>query len=575
MNLVKAAELLKNAPENTLKQYLANPNGEFPEYLVASEIARRDDMRKRYAAELSGKPPKTSIIEELLQRDNAAQRAPQQPQMPAQMPQEAPPEAMGLGAVPPPPDMQLSPAPIADAAQQPQQFAGGGAVAFAGGGDVLDAFNEYMRPSVHSGDGNYRAGVSPSFPVGEGSVDLNANVIGSPGYGGYQGRVGGSYPIGDGRLSAGISGIADKYRKAITGYDVGYGDGANRLSANILPSEMGNTYGINYNRQLDKESAINAALMRDPRGQMSGNLMYTKRFASGGPAYTVNEADYQIDPTLIQQREIPTVQSLEDYRKQAETALGPSGLSGYQEMLAKQRADLEGRQKNYLPDFLIQAGLGMATSKGNPLQAAAEGAAQGFKFYQQSKQSDEEAKRNLVESEFKFKQAERAERAGLFSLSRDLYKDAVGQRNDAFNQNRQAETLRVNAIAHRDDAKANAARLGVDERRLTIEAARAASEAEGRRKEMELKTRELEDRIANRDVVSPAVRVQAAQLVSGAYKDWLTANGGVAPDWYNQEEARISTITDPTAQAVARARLAQKVRREIGISPTLEQMAGL
>jgi hypothetical protein len=203
-----------------------------------------------------------------------------------------------------------------------------------------------------------------------------------------------------------------------------------------------------------------------------------KHFKAGGDSYAINPADYNIDPSLVQQVSVPSVGNLDFYRNQAEAALGPSALTGYQDVLAKQRAEIEGRQKNYLPDFLIQAGLGMATSaKLNPLQAAAEGAAQGFKFHQQSKQADEQAKRNLVDSEFKFKQAERAEKAGLFGLSRDLYKDATGQRNDAITQNRAAETLRINSVVQRNDALAKARELGISEKRLAIDASRAGSES--------------------------------------------------------------------------------------------------
>jgi hypothetical protein len=333
MNLIKAAELLKGAPDSELAQYLQNPTGEFPEYLVASEKLRREDMRKKYAAANQGQPTKTSIIEELLQKDNQQMRQ----QQPQQMPQQVPPEAMGLGAVPPPEGMQLTPSPMMEAAQQPQQFYDGGVVALAG----------------------------------------------------------------------------------------------------------------------------------------------------GGPAYSANPADFAIDPSIFQNEAIPEVHDLSYYQNQAKEAYGPSGLESYQDALAKQRANLAANKKNYLSDFLIQSGLGMATSKGNLLQAAAEGATQGFKLHQQSKLADEQADRNLTDSEFKFKQAERAERAGLFGLSRQLYNDAYSQRNVGMDNRRAAEQLKLTGAANLNDARYKAATLANEDRRLGIQAAGAGSEAAFRQAQIE------------------------------------------------------------------------------------------
>lgn len=405
MNLIKAAELLKGAPDTELTQYLQNPTGDFPEYLVASEIKRRETMREKYAAANQGQPTKTSIIEELLQKDNQQMRQ----QQPQQMPQQVPPEAMGLGAVPPPEGMQLTPSPMMEAAQQPQQFYDGGAVSFAEGGlsGLSNQIHDYLQ--------GYAQG-----------------------------------------------GMVDEIHDYLQGYASG--------------------------------------------GEV-------KHFKIGG--YNINPEDYNINQSLIQQTAIPNVENLDFYRNQAETALGPSALTGYQDVLTKQRAEIEGRQKNYLPDFLIQAGLGMAMSKGNLLQAAAEGAAQGFKFHQQSKQADEQAKRNLVDSEFKFKQTERAEKAGLFGLSRDLYKDATGQRNDAFTQNRAAENLRINSVVHRNDALAKAQELGISEKRLAIDASRAEGESA-------LRKAQIKNYDENRDIRRKALELQGKpKPMSG--KDKLAA----------------------------------------------------
>lgn len=428
MNLVKAAELLKNAPENTLKQYLANPNGEFPEYLVASEIERRRDMRERYSAELSGKPPKTSIIQELLQRDTAALRQPQQPQMR--------PEAMGLGAVPPPPGMQLSQAPIMDAAQQPQQFYGGGAVAFADGGlaNINQQMHEYMG------------------------------------------------------------------------------------------------------------------------------------FAGGGD---VDTSAYNVNPQLM---DVPEVANQDSFYTKAQNLMGPSALGGYQDVLTKERAKLEENKKNYLPDFLIQAGLGMATSKSAPLAAAAEGAAKGFQFYQQAKNADEQAARNLTESEFKFKQAERAEKAGLIGLSRQLYGDAVNQRNTALNYNLNAQKAATEAAHYRDSAISIARKNDIDEKQVRIAASHYASQEDIARQGLEATRAAREEAAAGRQEDR---RIKALQLRGTLmqrkqeFENSLTMPGSPFQEQVKQLGKK---YTGPALQAAV-SRLKDSMKKDFGLKDLEDALA--
>jgi hypothetical protein len=644
MNLIKAAELLKGAPDSELDQYLQNPTGEFPEYLVASEKLRREDMRQRFANQ--GQPSKTSIIDELLQKDTQQLRQKMQPQ---QMPQQMPPEAMGLGSVPPPEGMQLSQAPMMEAAQQqPQQFYDGGVVALNGGGDPRDyqlsqmlgiqptnmgglnqeemdagrAREMAMREILAEKRMNGQLGMPDMYGDGTNIGPVNLSGQYTPRFNQASGRAGVSQPMAGGIANIGVMGTHDASGDKISGYNASYQNPEFNAALNVSPTgrysgrlgrdgygvsadvgksleRVGADYsngqtmgGINYmpgqgsvqgqvlhrlspdsqvsvGGQYGKHKDINARYIQQLlNGELDigggygdrgayGNVNFKQSFAQGGLAglsgeihdylqgyaqggmvdeihdylqgyasggevkhfkiggYNITPEDYNVNQSLIQQTAIPNVENLDFYRNQAETALGPSALTGYQDVLAKQRAEIEGRQKNYLPDFLIQAGLGMATSKGNLLQAAAEGAAQGFKFHQQSKQADEQAKRNLVDSEFKFKQAERAEKAGLFGLSRDLYKDATGQRNDAITQNRAAETLRLNSVAHRDDALAKAQELGISEKRLAIDASRAGSESA-------LRKEQIENYKENRDIRRKLVDLQGKpKAMSG--KDKLAA----------------------------------------------------
>lgn len=344
MNIIKAQNLLKNAPDEVLDRYLASPTGQFPEYLVASEKMRRDEMRQRYAAEMRGQPAKSSIIEEIVQKAGLAPQA-----APAQQPPAPPmpPQGMGIGSVPPPQEMQMSAPPMmAAAAQAPQGFYDGGVVALKEGG-ILEELEEYL-----GGEG-YANG---------GAVDY-------------------------------------------------------------------------YSRYAPPE-----------------NLMMTQA--------------------------VPEIGDLQSYYQQAAGLLGQSGVDGYAEMLKKQQEEVAKRKSNYLSDFLIQSGLGMATSKQlSPLAAAAEGAAQGFDAYRKAKTLDAQAERDLMESELKFKQAERAERAGVLGVSQKLYDSAVSQRNTAIDNNRQAAEARTLAMYRADQAKNDAERLGITRQQLGIEALNSKRQA--------------------------------------------------------------------------------------------------
>lgn len=197
-------------------------------------------------------------------------------------------------------------------------------------------------------------------------------------------------------------------------------------------------------------------------------------YADGG---VVNP--YAINQDLITQQAIPDVGTLESYGQQASQMLGPSGLTGYEDYLRQEKEDLAKKRGNYLSDFLINAGLGMAASKRlDPLGAAAEGAAQGFAFYQKSKQQDNEAERNMREAQFKFQQAQRAERAGVLGVSQKLYDTALAQRNQAIDNNRAAEQMRINSVRLAEQSKIEAKKLGISERELAIRAAEAKRNAD-------------------------------------------------------------------------------------------------
>lgn len=86
-NLVKIAELLKNAPDQALMQELNNPNGAAPSYMVLSELQRRKKLR----GSLMNNEPQSSVAEDLEAESSQANQMGIGAMMPqAQQPQQAP-----------------------------------------------------------------------------------------------------------------------------------------------------------------------------------------------------------------------------------------------------------------------------------------------------------------------------------------------------------------------------------------------------------------------------------------------------------------------------------------------------
>jgi hypothetical protein len=393
---------------------------------------------------------------------------------------------------------------------------------------------------------------------------------------GYQGRLGASYPVGEGQISAGVSGVADKYRQDITGYDVGYSDGRNRLMANINPTEMGDMYGVNYGRQLDRDSAINAMLMRNPMGEMSGNLMYTKRFAAGDlVSYQPDLSAFNINPELMRPQEVTEVQELPFYQKQMADLVGPSASEGYKETLEKDKEKIAANRKNYLSDFLIRAGIGAMGSTGNTFQAISQGLAQGFESYQKSKEQDDEAERNLSQSEFKFKQAQRAENMGLLGLSRQAMSDAMADRRAGYDAARSAESLRLQAATGKNAAMNQAAQLGISEKELAMRAREIAAAAQRHKESMAMEEKRIKAQIERDNAITPTVRTQAANVVSDAITRYRKTIEESPPEWYLNAQTKIESLANnPIAQQVEVQRLENQIRMKSGLSTDILKIAG-
>jgi len=156
MNLVQINERLKDLPMQVLQQYANGMNPEVPPYLALGELQRREISQKQMATAQGGQQgPQPSVKEQVeqkaglmalqqMQQQQAAQQM-QQPRgpmpAPAGVPQpDAQPEAMmargGLAGIPVRRDMF--------------EYAGGGIIAFAEGGNVEE---KYRKESEEMGEG--------------------------------------------------------------------------------------------------------------------------------------------------------------------------------------------------------------------------------------------------------------------------------------------------------------------------------------------------------------------------------------------------------------------------------------
>ena len=69
MNIIQQEDKLKSLPDSNLENEMVNPTGMFPQYLVMSEIQRRQEMRKDYEGRIAANektPPLPSMREQMM-----------------------------------------------------------------------------------------------------------------------------------------------------------------------------------------------------------------------------------------------------------------------------------------------------------------------------------------------------------------------------------------------------------------------------------------------------------------------------------------------------------------------------
>ena len=65
MNIFEQEDLIKGLPDQSLMQEAQRPSGQLPQYLVVSEIQRRQDMRKRFSQQ-GDETPQGTVKDQIL-----------------------------------------------------------------------------------------------------------------------------------------------------------------------------------------------------------------------------------------------------------------------------------------------------------------------------------------------------------------------------------------------------------------------------------------------------------------------------------------------------------------------------
>jgi hypothetical protein len=136
MNIIKIQDQLRGVPDNTLVGYVQNPTGQVPTYLALSELQRRKEMRSKYQA---AKPEEKTVAEDLVQETQPGVMglpAGQPMQEAMQPPPEMPMEQMAQGGL-----AELDVGNMYDE----NNYANGGIVAFADGGDTSIPWYKHMK----------------------------------------------------------------------------------------------------------------------------------------------------------------------------------------------------------------------------------------------------------------------------------------------------------------------------------------------------------------------------------------------------------------------------------------------
>ena len=371
MNLIEIAESLKDLPDQYLFQEVQAPTGNFPTYLVITELGRRKRMRDSAMKQM----PETTVAEDLTQRQQAM----------AQVDQNMIQQAGGLNAMPQAQQdlaaMDMMSAQMApEMAQEVPAMAGGGMVSFRQGGDVIRAFNGLPEEMFASGVDQ------PSMPRQE-LVDLM------------------TLPELQQYNRTGV--VPERLRSRI----------------GTTPIESGSFLGGLPISRAPAQFPAAVAPAAQPTAQPTARPTAQP---AGQPAVRPQAVPSQAQGSMF------TLPTQEEQAAAAKAGLElyeramPDRLGEFRADLQSRQAEMEGRRGSNINEALIQAGLGMmGSSSPNFLQAVSEGAMGGLRGYKEGMKEIREGQNAIRQSQLEMAKAEMLRDQDKFKAARDAENRAI------------------------------------------------------------------------------------------------------------------------------------------------------
>lgn len=428
MNLIKVQNELRSVPDEALVGYVQNPQPHVPSYLALSELQRRQEMREKYQGQ--AQQPDTSVAEDVVQKETmpqgglAAMMGSAQPQQPMPAP-EMPEETMMAQAPMQQPTMMaeggLASLPVDDDLY-PEEFAGGGMVAFSDGGDVPGyAQGTYIPPVSYDPASQYRN--ARQFEVDRALKEKYAPSA--------QGLFGGTDLLdlvareGQERAAAEKAGVVTPYDAAIKYYGANSPEGqtlmmrrAAWISGRPDPFTGAQPVGSAKNVRGEGETGGRPVARQEAAPK--------KEEAKPTTAPRVNVATDKV--VFPEQKE----KGIADYAKELQDFLGVDpARAGQEERLKKLEGETQ-RQKDVAPWMaLTEAGLAMAAgSSPFAMQNIGSGALMGVKAYGTAQREYQSQLEKLNSLRNDIAKADRAEKVAIGKFgadSKQAYEERVAK----------------------------------------------------------------------------------------------------------------------------------------------------
>ena len=469
MNIIKIQDDLKSVPDQALVGYVQNPTGHVPTYLALSELNRRKEMRDKYQ---QGQPEKKTVAESIVEESQ-----PQPPQMPqggvAQLPQAQP----MMQAMQPPPEMPMQQMAQGGLAEldtgnmfDEANYAGGGIVAFADGGDTETHLN-VNTGKQQSADGSSQSNIGGlnSSQSAELLAMARINPMIAMLVRNQMGGQNGGNPLTRDILGFADGGEVQHYAEGGTSKIGDFFRGLNNPAARDIDTQLGALQAEKNKIKMDifssytqEEKAMQQQRLSEIDAQIADLSAQRKGGAPNTPSTIPSDkvlgsqasADKligaQYDPSQALNIKSPAlansklplaadgtdpyalekVKGIGDYAKELQDYIGVDPMKAQlQERLSKMDT-AAAKQADQAPWMaLAQAGFGMASGKSPfAMQNIAEGAGMGLKEYAASKDklaSLEEKRFGLMADLAK---ADRAEKIAVAKFGADS-KQAIEERN--------------------------------------------------------------------------------------------------------------------------------------------------